>query len=107
MGYSSHLIARIATETLSEPQYVLARAGLGIYAVQVGVNLLWTPTFFGARDMAGGLFDIGGLLGLVGGMTLLFFEVDYIAGCLCLPYLAWIGFASYLNYSLLKLNPDK
>ena len=93
-------------ETLSEPRYLLARSALGIYTAQLGVNLLWTPLFFGRRNPRASLLDIGILGGLVAGMTLMFGEVDRVAGLLCLPYLAWIGFASYLNYSIVKLNPD-
>jgi|SRR5947207_6579154 len=106
MGYSSHIIARIAMETISEPRYLLARSALGIYTAQLGVNLLWTPLFFGRRNPRASLLDIGILGGLVAGMTWMFGEVDRVAGLLCLPYLAWIGFASYLNYSIVKLNPD-
>ena len=92
-------------ETLSEPKYLVARSALGIYAAQLGVNLLWTPLFFGKRNPRAGLLDIGVLGGLVAGMSWLFAEVDEVAGWLCVPYLAWVGFASYLNYSIVKLNP--
>jgi translocator protein len=105
MGYSSHLIARVAMETLSEPKHLVARSALGIYVVQLGVNLLWTPLFFGKRNPRAGLMNIGVLGGLVTAMTWVFGQVDGVAGSLCLPYLAWVGFASYLNYSIVKLNP--
>ena len=49
--------------------------------------------------------NIGVLGGLVTAMTWVFGQVDGVAGALCLPYLAWVGFASYLNYSIVKLNP--
>jgi tryptophan-rich sensory protein len=42
---------------------------------------------------------------LVTAMTWLFSRVDETAGWLCVPYLAWVGFATYLNYSIVKLNP--
>jgi len=105
MGYSSHLVARIAQETLSEPTYLLARHALGIYAVQLGVNFAWTPLFFGARNTRGGLLDLGMLVGLVAAMGWGFWRVDEVAGWLCLPYMCWIGFATYLNYQIVKLNP--
>ena len=50
------------------------------------------------------LAAIGVLGGLVASMTWVFSQVDGVAGSLCLPYLAWVGFASYLNYSIVKLN---
>jgi translocator protein len=105
MGYSSHLVARVAVETLRQPQYLVAKQALGIYSLQLGVNLLWTPLFFGQRNPRASLLDIGMLVGLVGSMTLLFAESDALAGWLCVPYLGWVGFATYLNYSILELNP--
>ena len=107
MGYSSHLVAQTAMETLSEPRHLLARGALGVYALQLGVNLVWTPLFFGRRNPQAGLLDIGALTGLVAGMTWLFWGVDEVAGMLCLPYLCWVGFASYLNYSIVKMNPGE
>jgi len=105
MGYSSHLVARVAMETLSEPKHLVARAALGVYAAQLGVNLLWTPLFFGQRNPRAALLNIGVLGGLVTAMTWLFSRVDETAGWLCVPYIAWVGFATYLNYSIVKLNP--
>jgi len=105
MGYSSHLVARVAMETLHEPQYLVARCALGIYAAQLGVNLIWTPLFFGKRNPRAGLLDIGLLGGLVASMTWMFAQSDELAGWLSVPYLCWVGFATYLNYSVVKLNP--
>ena len=107
MGYASHLVARVAVETLSEPRFLLARSALGIYATQLGVNLLWPSLFFGIRNPKAGLLDIGVLGGLAFGMTWMFGEVDTTAGLLCLPYLAWVGFAAFLNYEIVDMNPNE
>jgi tryptophan-rich sensory protein len=34
-----------------------------------------------------------------------FYKIDKTAGLLLLPYVAWLSFATILNYSLYKLNP--
>jgi len=44
-------------------------------------------------------------VGLVGAMGWGFWRVDEVAGMLSLPYLCWLGFATYLNYQIVKLNP--
>ena len=36
----------------------------------------------------------------------LFWRVRKLAALLLLPYLAWICFATLLNYEFLRLNPD-
>jgi len=59
MGYSSHLVTKIAMEMLSESRYILARHALGIYACQLGVNLVWMSLFFGTRNPRDGVIGFG------------------------------------------------
>jgi len=105
MGYASYLVARVAMETLYRPTFLLARGALGLYTLQLALNLLWTPLFFRARRPVAALLNIGGLVGLSVGMTWLFWEVSVEAGACVTPYLCWIGFATYLNYGIVMLNP--
>jgi len=105
MGYASHLVARVAMETVYQPTFLLARGALGLYAMQLAVNLGWTPLFFQARRPVAALVNIGGLAGLLMGMTWLFWEVSVEAGAWVMPYLCWIGFAAYINYAIVVLNP--
>jgi tryptophan-rich sensory protein len=37
-------------------------------------------------------------------VVLLFWRVDWRAGALLIPYLAWVGFAACLNFALWQLN---
>ncbi|MCB2065165.1 MAG: tryptophan-rich sensory protein [Erythrobacter sp.] len=82
--------------------------GLAIVAfvVQFALNLAWSPTFFGAHQIANALWllvalDVTLLLTVV-----LFVRVRKWAGVLLLPYLAWVLFATLLNWQFLQLNPD-
>lgn len=34
-----------------------------------------------------------------------FYNIDKTAGLLFVPYLAWLSFATFLNYSVYKMNP--
>jgi len=34
-------------------------------------------------------------------------SVDWVAGCVMLPYVAWVSIAGALNASLIKRNPDQ
>ena len=78
---------------------------VAVFAVQLLLNLAWSPVFFGLHQMTAALAIIGLMIPLTVGMILLFWRVRPAAGMLILPYLAWICFASVLNYQFLALNP--
>jgi translocator protein len=105
-GYASHLIARAAVETLREPTHILARYALGLYVDQLVLNLAWTPLFFGARRPRLALTCVSALFGVTASMVWCFWGIDRKAFALCLPYLGWLGYAWYLNYQIVKLNPN-
>ena len=46
------------------------------------------------------------LIVLVAITTWLFSRIRRVAGWLLLPYLAWLAFASFLNFEINRLNPD-
>jgi benzodiazapine receptor len=80
-----------------------ARTALTAYAVQLVLNLLWTPVFFGLYPVLGTpalwiAFAIIVALALAVGATVLYFgPISRTAGLLMLPYLSWVVFASSLN----------
>ncbi len=76
------------------------------FVVQLALNLAWSPAFFAMHDMRLALAIIGVLLAALIVTIVLFFKVRKWAGVLLLPYLAWVGFATVLNYQFLELNPD-
>ncbi|WP_374406057.1 TspO/MBR family protein [Pelagerythrobacter sp.] len=80
-------------------------AAIALFAVQFAVNLAWSPTFFAAHQIAGALAVIVVLDLLVIATIALFWRVRRAAALLLLPYLAWILFATVLNYEFLRLNP--
>jgi tryptophan-rich sensory protein len=76
------------------------------FALQLLLNLAWTPLFFGAHEMTLALVVIA-LLDLALVLTVvLFWRVRRTAALLLLPYLAWILFATALNAGFLRLNPE-
>ena len=75
------------------------------FAVQLLVNLAWSPVFFGEHEMTFALYVIL-VLDVAVIMTIaLFWQVRRVAALLLLPYLAWILFATVLNYEFVRLNP--
>lgn len=79
------------------------RSALTAYAVQLVLNLLWTPVFFGLYPALGtpalwiAFVVIVGLAVAVAVTVLRFGPISRTAGLLLLPYLTWIVFASSLN----------
>lgn len=78
---------------------------LALWALQITLNTLWTPTFFGLHRMAGGLVIILALWCTLVAMMFSFWQLDLIAGLLILPYLGWVTLATALNVSILRANP--
>ena len=80
------------------------RLALGLFVAQMGVNVVWTPAFFGLEAPLVALGVIVVLWGLVVGTILAFRRIDRRAAALLIPYLAWVTFAAVLNFELWRLN---
>ncbi|MBE7177049.1 MAG: tryptophan-rich sensory protein [Mucilaginibacter polytrichastri] len=79
-------------------------AARNLYTIQLLLNFSWSIVFFGQHSISGGLVVIL-LLDLMIVLTMIrFFRIDFAAGWLLVPYLAWVCFASVLNFSIYLLN---
>jgi tryptophan-rich sensory protein len=78
---------------------------LALWSVQIALNALWTPVFFGLRRLGAGLVIIFLLWLAVAATMLAFWQVDRIAGLLLAPYLLWVSIAGALNRSVWVRNP--
>jgi len=75
-----------------------------LFLLQWFLNALWTPLFFGLHRFGLAFAGIV-LLWLVLAATLRsFWRVRKTAGVLLVPYLAWVTFASALNFTIWRLN---
>ncbi len=77
---------------------------LAIYAVQLIVNVLWTPIFFGLKRYFGAFLWIILLIIWVIIMIKEFKKINKVAAYLQVPYLLWLIFASLLNFAVFMLN---
>jgi translocator protein len=75
------------------------------FVLQLALNLAWTPVFFAAHEITLALMVLGALDLAVLLTLVLFWKVRRVAGLLLLPYLAWVLFATALNWQFLQLNP--
>jgi len=78
---------------------------LWLWTVQLALNAAWTPLFFGLRRIDLAMLDIVVLDLVVIATVGAFFRHDRVAGWMLIPYLAWIGFATLLTMTILRLNP--
>jgi tryptophan-rich sensory protein len=87
---------------------VWRQAGWGgalvMFGVQLLLNALWSPLFFGWQQIGWAFVDIVALWLAILATTILFWQVVPAAGILFLPYLAWVSFATALNFALWRLN---
>jgi len=98
MGIALYLVWR-------RPRHPHFKPALRLFFIQLGLNVLWSISFFGLRSPLLGLIDIVLLWIAILFTMLKFFRVSRLAGILLLPYLIWVSFAAMLNFSLWYLNP--
>jgi len=78
---------------------------MAFWALQIALNTLWTPVFFGLHRIKAAMVVMAGLWCAVAATTLAFLQLDMTAGLLFAPYLVWVTIAGALNFSVLRLNP--
>ncbi|MEV6285179.1 TspO/MBR family protein [Kribbella sp. NPDC051770] len=74
------------------------------YAVQLVLNAIWTPLFFGANATGLALVEIVLLWAAIAWTVITFRRVSRPATWLLAPYWAWVTFAAALNGSIWWLN---
>lgn len=80
------------------------KKGLGFFAVQFGLNALWSYLFFGLHNPFLALIEIVLLWLMILETYNVFKKIDKTAALLLIPYLAWVSFAVILNASIWWLN---
>ena len=98
MGISSYLIL-----TSGEGKEEVQNA-LSVYAYQLAVNFLWPTFFFNFRWFFFSFLWLLLLIFLVVSMIRDFYKRSKPAAYLNIPYLLWLLFAGYLNFTIWWLN---
>lgn len=81
------------------------RFALSLYLFQLVLNAFWTPLFFGLRRPDFALAEIIFLWCAIAATLIAFSKKQRLAASLLAPYLAWVSFATALNFQLWRLNP--
>jgi len=97
MGISSYLI-------LISAKVELLKKAMGVYAVQLLLNLAWSFLFFKYHWIGIAFIEIIMIWISILFMILIFYRIDKKAAYLQIPYLIWVSFASALNGAIWLLN---
>ncbi|MGZ3160098.1 MAG: TspO/MBR family protein, partial [Burkholderiaceae bacterium] len=79
---------------------------LFFFVIQLLANALWTWLFFAWQRGAWSFGEIIVLWLLIVTTLIMFLRVRRLAGILLIPYLAWVTYASVLNFYTWRLNPQ-
>jgi translocator protein len=77
---------------------------LGLFLLQLVLNGLWTPIFFGLHMIAFALIEIVLLWVAILLTILVFWRISKSATFFLFPYILWVSFAAVLNTALWYLN---
>lgn len=80
------------------------RDAVYFFGIQLLLNAIWTPIFFGAKDLLMALIVIFLMWIFILKTILAFGKISKNASYLLYPYLAWVSFATILNFSVWFLN---
>ena len=95
MGAASRRVHRLGTQE--------SRNALMLYYVQLAVHFVWPLLYFRAQEYAVAFWWLLLLLALVLAALSAFSCLDKAAGRLLMPYAAWLLFAAYLNYNMMRM----
>lgn len=81
-----------------------AKISICIFIGQMTLNIFWSAIFFGLHNPAAAFIEIIALWLLILATIIMFAKISKPAAWLLVPYILWVSFAGYLNYSIWTLN---
>lgn len=75
-----------------------------IFSIQILLNGLWSPIFFGMKKPELAFYEICFLLISIIAYIILSWPVSKKSSLLFIPYFIWVSFATVLNYNIWQLN---
>jgi len=80
------------------------RKALSVFGIQLVLNALWSIVFFNLQSPGWALVNIALMWLAIVCTMILFYKISKPAMWLLVPYILWVSFALYLNYSIYILN---
>lgn len=98
-GFLFGIVWPVLYALMATSAFIAWRAGarLGVFMLQLVLNLAWSYLFFKLHLPLPALIDLLVLWGLVAWMIAGFHRHSRLAAMLQIPYILWLSFAAYLN----------
>jgi tryptophan-rich sensory protein len=75
-----------------------------VFVANAALNVLWSFLFFWCQRPDWALTEVGVLWSSVALLVFIGSRLDWRAGALMVPYLAWVSLASLINQQVVTLN---
>lgn len=107
MGISLYLVWH--RQALIRANGFMARVGtgkwsVGLFFLQFALNIFWSIIFFGLHNQAVAFVEIIFLWLAILATIIVFSKISKAAAWLLAPYILWVSFAGFLNYSIWQLS---
>jgi len=100
-----YIMMAIAAWLIWQPPGAKAAAmPLTLFAAQLILNSVWSCIFFGMHQPGWAFAEIVFLWLAIAATMVAFYRRSIFAVCLLVPYLAWVSFASVLNFAIWQRN---
>lgn len=100
-----YVLMGIACYLIWKSEHPRKKQVLTLYFLQLFLNFLWSPAFFGVQNPMLGMLVIVPLWAAILACILMFRKINTWAALLMIPYLLWVSFATVLNATIWYLNP--
>lgn len=108
MGISLYLVWKKHSDILENVGMLkIWKWGIVMFFVQLVLNTVWSPIFFGLRNPGWAFVELIFLWLSIVATIFLFSKISKSAMWLLIPYILWVTFAGYLNYSIWQISKAK
>ena len=107
MGVAAWLVWKVGSvpnETREGPVQRATWLPLGLFVLQLALNVGWSWIFFGQHRLGWAFAELVVLAAVVVVTAVAFYRVNRWAGWLLVPYLLWLAYAGALNFVIFRLN---
>lgn len=99
-----YLLMGISLYLVWQSDSKLKKTAVIIFSIQLILNAVWSPLFFGLKAPLAAFIDIAFLWLAIIATIIIFYRISKPASYLLVPYILWVSFASVLNLFIVILN---